>query len=312
MRRAARTAPLLALLLLAAAAEAGDEWIPGATRAAAEAALRADGPDAAASVIDAVAAAGDSSLIRPENLRACRVEAAKAAVDLLPPDLAAPRATKLLLAALRADKGSTGGAWEAAQQLRRSLLHRVDDENGEPFLRGLQEIYPGEPSYARDLGFLLLDVGRREDAKASFRSAVRISPSAVQAAMRLAWLEEQDGAQDEAIALYEGVVKARPDEMQARYAIAQIKGYVQSDFDGARTVLDEAARHASANLGAAAAESSLTRIREIRASLDERSRTRSRIREIDRRATRLLWMSGVGAAAVCAAIAFLLRDRRKG
>lgn len=214
---------------------AGEGFEAGSARAAVESALRGGGPGAAATALDAI-------LAGPRD-RERDLEAAQAAMDLVAGAAGRARAAALLEAALRA-RPSARDAWSLAQTLRMDLVRRVDGAAGEPFLRALIELYPEVESYRRDLALLLLDLGRRDAARAVFEAHAAADPSDPQPHYRLARMDEEDGDREGAARRYAAIVQRWPGDLRAWHLRASVLASMRSPE--ARGVLAEGLERAAA------------------------------------------------------------------
>ncbi|MCE9635420.1 MAG: hypothetical protein K8T90_06915 [Planctomycetes bacterium] len=301
-RRWARVAASLvsAATLGAAVAFAGpDDFTPGSVRAEIEAAVRADAPSNAVAALDRLL---DEATPR---IRARHVEAAKAAMELLPPDVGGGRAARFLAEALRLDPSQAGGAWAAAQDLRKDLLRRVAVEDGIRFLAHLIEIYPAVPQYRHDLAVLLLDGGRRDEARVQLELNFRMAPSDTWAGYTLALIAEEDGDTAGAVAIYDRLSHARPNEMRAR--LLKVRLLAQSDRPAARASLDESVRAAEAASTEAVRADFLEQCAAEREGLDVADSRRAAVATIEGRVQRVLWSS---VAAWVVVLLVLLRWTR--
>jgi tetratricopeptide (TPR) repeat protein len=266
--RARSAVAALLVAVAAAAAAAEDAPAPGELRREVESALRSGGPGAAAAVVDRV--------LEAPRVRARNVEAARAAMELLPHDVAAPRAAQLLAEALKMERGDRE-AWNLAMTLRKDLLRRVDVETGTRFLEKLDEVYPGTPAYRYDLAGLLLDGGRREEARALLRSLFETDPAGVTeqgrrwAVYELARLSEEADDVAGARAAWDRILEVLPLDPAAN--VARVRVLARTDQDAAQRALDDATR------AAAAAPSEAAR----QALLDALDRERRRLARIDAR-----------------------------
>jgi len=274
---------------------AGEEpFVPGSARSAIEDAVRAGTPEKATAYLDGLVAEG-----APRD-RKRHVEAAAAAVKLLPHEVAAPRAVRLLSEALRMDPSDADGAWTAAQELRRDLRRRWDAENGERLLQKLIEIYPETPNYRYELGYLLWGAGRREDARAAFELAHRISPSDPAPAYRLAEMAEDDGDAARAVAYYDAILAARPQEILAHQWKAVLLSGALGDHAGALQAIAAGVRAAESAPAGAERDRLLRRFDEERVRIENAVARRGDLREMRKRTDRIL----LGAVAAWIAIGF--------
>lgn len=276
-----------------------DDFVPGSVRAEVDAAVRADRPADAARILDRVL---DE---RAPRIRARHIEAARAAMDLLPPDLGAPRAAQFLAEALRLDSSQAGGAWAAAQELRKDLLRRVAVDDGIRFLGHLIEIYPAVPQYRHDLAMLLLDGGRREAARAQLELNARMAPSDTWAAYTLALLAEEDGDIAKAVSIYDRLAHERPNDMRAWLLKVRLLG--PFDRAAARAALADAIRAAEAAPSEAARADFLEQCAAERVALDLADARRAAVAAIGRRTNLFL---GLSLAVWAALLAVLLRWTR--
>lgn len=282
-------------------AAAEEPFVPGSARNAIEEAVRAGAPERAAAYLDGLVGEG-----APRDRRR-HVEAAQAAVKLLPWEVAAPRAVRLLSEALRMDPSDADGAWTAAQELRRDLRRRWDAENGERFLQKLIEIYPETPNYRYELGYLLWGAGRREDARAAFELAHRISPSDPAPAYRLAEMAEDDGDAARAIAYYDAILAARPQEVLAHQWKAVLLSGSLGDHAGALRAIEAGVRAAGSAPPGAEREAMLRRFEEERVRVESAMTRRKDLREMRGRTDRILLGVVAAWAALAAAASFLVR-----
>lgn len=239
MRCVRRVTAAAAVVLVSVVCAFGDDGAADVRRAIEEAARDGRTGDAVA-LLD--------RLVAPEapRDRARHVAAARAAMEFLPSETGAPYAARLLAEALRLDPSDADGAWSAAQDLRRDLLRRVDAENGARFLEKLIEIYPAVSVYRHDLGVLLLDAGRRDEAIQVLELMHRTAPSDTRAAYILATLAEDAGDTAAALRWYEAVLRERPGELRAHLLMSVLLATTVGDLDAARAALDAGARAATA------------------------------------------------------------------
>src|SRR5262249_31686075 len=93
---------------------------------------------------------------------------------------------------------------------------------------------PRAASSLCELGDWLAKLGRRDDAGAQFRSALKLDPRHEYARTRLLGLLAALGRHDEAIAVYEQAVADRPDEVQAWDGYAELCLYAGRTDDYSR------------------------------------------------------------------------------
>lgn len=311
MRAVARAAAAaVAIALAAAVARAGDGFEPGSIRAEIETAVR-DGRSAEA------AALLDRLIETREPFRAQFVEAAKAALEFLPRDVAHPRAVELLAKALKLDPSNADGAWRAAQDLRKALIRRGDAATGIPFLVRLRDVYPKETAYRWDLARLLLLAGRRSEARESLSELVGGTDAGpgvrdLRAAMLLAVVLEQDGDVAGALALYDRVL-ATPASDAAAHADhrtahdVKIRILSRPDPAGAARALDAARRHAETLASEAERNDFVESLDRLDARLAELGARRDAIRALTARSEAT---TATALAGWCIAVVLLLRATR--
>lgn len=208
---------LAAILLLALAASgwALEDFAPGSLREAAESTLRNEGPDAVHAQLEALLE-NDA-----ERIHARHVEAAKTALDLLPPLRANALAARFLDEALTRDSGARD-AWQLALRLRDQIESHLDADTGVPFFTRLTELYPRHAHYRYYLADLLRDVGRSREAREQYEQILRNAPRETRALYQVAWMDETLGDVGGAIARYDQIIELRPDEIDAYRAKASL------------------------------------------------------------------------------------------
>jgi len=297
-------AALLLVLGLAAAAAAQEAFVPGSARAEIETAVRAGKPERAVAYLQSLVADG-----APRDRRR-HVEAARAAMALLPPDVSAPFAVRLLAEALRMDPGDADGAWTAAQELRKDLRRRMDVENGERLLGKLLEIYPEVPNYRYELGYLLWGAGRREDARRVFETLHRLSPSDPSSAWRLAEMAEDDGDAARAVSYYDAVLRARPHELTAHQLKAVLLSASLGDHVAALAELDRGVLAAEKVPSGPERERALRRFAEERVRIESAKARREALRDLRDRTDRIVVACVAAWVAIAAGAAFAVRRLR--
>jgi tetratricopeptide (TPR) repeat protein len=88
------------------------------------------------------------------------------------------------------------------------------------------------------LGELLHDLGRREEARAAFESALKVNPSNVRGLVGLGWVALEEGRTDDAVARFSAVT---PPTMMSLLGLS-LAQYRRGDLEAAARLLDDAGR----------------------------------------------------------------------
>ncbi len=274
-------------------------------------------PDEVRVEIETAAASGDTAaaiaildrLLDPATTRdrATHVEAAKAAMTVLPPQEGGPRAARLLVEALRMNPAGDR-AWRLANELRQRALRETDLATGIPLLEGLASVYPAELSYRSNLALLHLDAGRLDDAYAEFSRIVDLAPSESEARYRLAFLEEERGRIDAALEQYDEIIALRGEMKAHRLKVAVLR--TARAYEAAEQALAAATAAAQSMALGPARDRALADLARERQLLDDDMDRRRRIRELDARLDRLLTRIAIGWGVVLAGGLLLLRRRQ--
>lgn len=284
------------VLALAGATAVGADFEPGSFRREIETAVKDGAPDRAVAAIDRLL---DDAAPR---IRARHVEAAKAALDLLPWETAAPRASRLLAEALSLDPSNRDGAWTAAQSLRVELTRKVDVETGERFLAKLAEIYPDYIDYRSERADLLFNGSRREEGRAELEVLFRMAPSNTRAGYQLAVMAEEDGDIPGAISTWDRLIVARPFDLWPRFMKARVLS--TKDRPAARAALEEGRRAAAASDNESVRASYLERFDDLRTWIDDEDARHEIIRQTEER-QRLAMAAAIAVWAVVAGCGLL-------
>ncbi len=135
------------------------------------------------------------------------VDAAEAALEVLPTLTGNRHATEMVLTVLQREYGQAR-AWGAAMALRSRLLNSLDVEGGVPFLNAMSDSYPDQSQFFLiDLGYLQERSGHPVEARAAFERVLTTDAEAsvITALYRLAALDELDGDVDSALRRYDEI-----------------------------------------------------------------------------------------------------------
>ena len=215
-------APLLAV--------AGDGALPAIVRATAIEALRGYGTEALRAI--EAAAADPDPLVRAS---------AAGGLDRLPPSRRAAVLAPLLDDAIRAVRVEAARGLAAVPRSVLTQAQRSAFDAARAELVGVQMAAADQPAAHLGLGVLAAGAGRREEAEAAYRTALRLDPFFVPARFNLATLLNRQGRNAEAEAVLRAGIERAPGDGELHYSLGLLLAEEQR--------LDEAAD----SLGRAAA-----------------------------------------------------------
>lgn len=116
--------------------------------------------------------------------------------------------------------------------LSQLYLQNADYEKARQSLRKVMAIFPEEHILTTDMGVILFQAGKYEEALHRFQTAHAAAPDCLYTSFYLARALQQKGEPDKALRLYEEILPSLPDYSRLYYQIGQIKAARNNKAEG--------------------------------------------------------------------------------